>query len=140
MTEAAGTSTSLTAYVKRALEEYLNVKVEISERQTFHGQILAAVREEMQEQGMKLIFGLLHDGSLNMELYYSLCWLWHGDSFIARPGGYEDRLEEDMAKDITERVRKGIMVNFFGTLISDVPLPLVNDNVLWLYEGDFVWL
>lgn len=26
--------------------------------------------------------------------------------FIARPGGDEDSLEEDMAKDITERVRK----------------------------------
>lgn len=59
LAEAAGTSTSLTAYVKRALEEYLNVKVEISERQTFHGQILAAVREEMQAQGMKLVGALL---------------------------------------------------------------------------------
>ena len=26
--------------------------------------------------------------------------------FIARPGGDEDSLEEDMAKDITERVRE----------------------------------
>ena len=25
--------------------------------------------------------------------------------FVARPGGYEGRLEEDMAKDMTERVR-----------------------------------
>jgi len=32
--------------------------------------------------------------------------LWHGDSFIAHPGGYEGRLEEDMAKDTAERVRK----------------------------------
>lgn len=38
------------------------------------------------------------------------------------------------------RVRHGIMVNFFGTLISDVPLPLVDDNVLWLQDGDFVYL
>lgn len=59
LAEAAGTSTSLTAYVKRVLEEYLNVKVEISERQTFHGQILAVVREEMQVQGMKLVGALL---------------------------------------------------------------------------------
>lgn len=59
LAEAAGTSISLTAYVKRALEEYLNVKGEMSERQTFHGQILSAVREEMQEQGMKLVGALL---------------------------------------------------------------------------------
>lgn len=59
LAEAAGTSTSLTAYVKRALEEYLNVKGEMSERQTFHGQILTLVREEMQEQGMKLVGALL---------------------------------------------------------------------------------
>lgn len=26
--------------------------------------------------------------------------------FVARPGGYEGRLEEDMAKDTTERVEK----------------------------------
>lgn len=69
LTEAAGTSTSLTAYVKRALEEYLNVKVEISERQTFHGQILAAVREEMQEQGMKLVGALLAGiGTVNVSV------------------------------------------------------------------------
>lgn len=59
LAEAAGTSTSLTAYVKRALEEYLNVKGEMSERQTFHGQILAEVREEIQAQGMKLVGALL---------------------------------------------------------------------------------
>lgn len=59
LAEAAGTSTSLTAYVKRVLEEYLNVKVEISERQKFHEQILAAIREEMQAQGMKLVGALL---------------------------------------------------------------------------------
>ena len=29
-----------------------------------------------------------------------------GIIFIARHGGYEDRLEEDMAKDTTERVKK----------------------------------
>ena len=39
-------------------------------------------------------------------LKWSLCRLWRGDSFIARPGGYEDRLEQDMKKDTTERVRK----------------------------------
>ena len=59
LAEAAGASTSLTAYVKRALEEYLNVKGEMSERQTFHRQILTLVREEMHEQGMKLVGALL---------------------------------------------------------------------------------
>lgn len=59
LTEAAGASTSLTAYVKRALEEYLNVKSEMAERQIFHEQILTLVREEMQEQGMKLVGALL---------------------------------------------------------------------------------
>lgn len=38
------------------------------------------------------------------------------------------------------RVRHGIMVNFFGTLISDAPLPLGSDGVLWLNYGDFKWI
>ena len=38
------------------------------------------------------------------------------------------------------RVKYGILVNFFGTLICDQPLPLGDDNVLWLQEGDFVWI
>ena len=37
------------------------------------------------------------------------------------------------------RVQTGVWVNFFGTLICDNPLPLGDDNVLWLQEGDFVW-
>ena len=32
--------------------------------------------------------------------------MWHGDSFVARPGGYEGRLEESMTKDTEERIRK----------------------------------
>lgn len=55
LAEAAGSSASLTSYVKRALEEYLNVKIEMTERQYFHEQMLIAVREEMQEQGMRLV-------------------------------------------------------------------------------------
>lgn len=39
-------------------------------------------------------------------LRWSLCRLWHGDSFIACHGGYEGRSEEDMAKDTAERIRK----------------------------------
>ena len=38
------------------------------------------------------------------------------------------------------RVQKGVWVNFFGTLICDQQLPLDEDKVLWLQDGDFVWL
>ena len=59
LAEAAGSSASLTAYVKRALEEHFSVKMEMSGRQEFHEQILSIVREEMQTQGMKLVGALL---------------------------------------------------------------------------------
>ena len=59
LAEAAGSSVPLTSYVKRALEEYLNVKNEVTERQQFHEQMLITVREEMQAQGMKLVGALL---------------------------------------------------------------------------------
>ena len=59
LSEAAGSSVSLTAYVKRALEEHFSVKIEISGRQEFHEQMLSVVREEMQTQGMKLVGALL---------------------------------------------------------------------------------
>ena len=59
LSEKADSSASLTSYVKRALEEYLNIKTEITERQQFHEQILLMVREEMQSQGMKLVGALL---------------------------------------------------------------------------------
>ena len=45
--------------------------------------------------------------------------------------------DDDESQGEPSRVRLGIMVNFLGTMISDVPLPLINDNVLWLQEGDF---
>ncbi|MCM1441634.1 MAG: hypothetical protein NC131_20865 [Roseburia sp.] len=57
--EAAGNSTSLTAYIKRALREYVGMNLELTERQTFHEQMLSMVREEMQSQGMKLAGALL---------------------------------------------------------------------------------
>ncbi len=57
--EEAGGSVSLTAYVKRILEEYLNIKTEMTERQQFHDQMLLMVREEIQSQGMKLAGALL---------------------------------------------------------------------------------
>ncbi len=59
LVKAAGNSTSLTAYVKRALGEYMSMNFEMIERQTFYEQILSIVREEMQEQGMKLVGALL---------------------------------------------------------------------------------
>lgn len=59
LAEAAGSSVTLTSYVKRALEEYLSIKTEMVERQQFHEHMLITVREEMQEQGMKLVGALL---------------------------------------------------------------------------------
>lgn len=59
LAEAAGSSASLTSYVKRALEEHFRIKTEITGRQEFHEQMLSVVREEMQAQGMKLVGALL---------------------------------------------------------------------------------
>ena len=58
LAEAAG-SVSLTSYVKRVLEEYLSIQIEMTERQRFHEHMLVTVREEIQEQGMKLVGALL---------------------------------------------------------------------------------
>ena len=55
----AGNAASLTAYVKRVLQEYLSLNIKIADRQEFHNQMLAVVREEMQSQGMKLVGALL---------------------------------------------------------------------------------
>ena len=69
LAEAAGSSASLTACVKRALEEYFSVKMEITGRQEFHEQMLSAVREDMQAQGMKLVGALLAGiGTVNAPL------------------------------------------------------------------------
>ena len=59
LAEAAGSSASWTAYVKRALEEHFSIKIEMSGRQEFHEQMLSIVRGEMQAQGMKLVGALL---------------------------------------------------------------------------------
>ncbi len=48
--------------------------------------------------------------------------------------------DDDESQGDPARVRRSIMVNFFGTLISDVSLPFTNDDVLWLQEDDFEWL
>ena len=66
--EKADSSASLTSYVKGALEEYLNVKTEMSERQQFHEHMLLMVREEIQSQGMKLVGALLAGiGTVNVQ-------------------------------------------------------------------------
>lgn len=41
---------------------------------------------------------------------------------------------------IPARIRHGIMVNFYGTLVCDSELPLGDDGVLWIEEGDFKYL
>ena len=52
---------------------------------------------------------------------------------------YEVAGDDDSGGD-PARVKQAILVNFFGTLICDKPLPIGNDGVLWLMEGDFVWI
>ncbi len=59
LAEKSGSAASLTAYVKRVLEEYFSLDIKIADRQEFHSQMLAAIREEMQSQGMKLVGALL---------------------------------------------------------------------------------
>lgn len=59
LTGEAGGTASLAAYAKRVLEEHFTLNIKIADRQEFHNQILSAVREEMQSQGMKLVGALL---------------------------------------------------------------------------------
>ena len=47
---------------------------------------------------------------------------------------YEVAGDDDSGGD-PARVRVGILVNFFGTLICDQLLSIGNDGVLWLGEG-----
>lgn len=65
----------------------------------------------------------------------------HIDRSTVPEGRYQYEVaDDDESQDDPSRVRRGIMVNFFGTLISDVPLSIGYDDVLWLYDGDFVYL
>ena len=67
LVEESGSTSSLTAYVKRVLEEYFSLNIKIADRQEFHNQMLAAIREEMQSQGMKLVGALLAGiGTVNL--------------------------------------------------------------------------
>jgi len=52
---------------------------------------------------------------------------------------YEVAGDDDSGGDLA-RVKLAVLVNFFGTLICDRPLPIGADGVLWLTDGDFVWL
>lgn len=52
---------------------------------------------------------------------------------------YEVAGDDDSGGDPV-RGSLGVLVNFFGTLICDKPLPIGDDGVLWLMDGDFVWL
>ena len=51
--------------------------------------------------------------------------MWHGDYFIVRPRGCEGSLEEDMAKDITERVRKAQdkALEHLDYILETIPTP-----------------
>ena len=63
----AGNAASVTSYVKRVLEEYFNLNIRIADRQEFHHQMLIAIREEIQSQGMKLVGALLAGiGTVNL--------------------------------------------------------------------------
>lgn len=69
LTDGAGNTASLTAYVKRVLEEYFSLNIKIADRQGFHNQMLAIIREEMQSQGMKLVGALLAGiGTVNVQV------------------------------------------------------------------------
>ncbi len=47
---------------------------------------------------------------------------------------------DDDCGDEPVRVSQRVIVNFFGTLISSQPLLIGNEGVLWLSDGNFVWL
>ena len=66
------------------------------------------------------------------------------DSRIDRESVPEGKFQYEIAGDDDSggdpcRVQRGVMVNFFGTLICDQELPLGEDGVLWLEDGDFQW-
>lgn len=69
LVEESGSAASLTAYVKRVLEEYFSMNIRIADRQEFHNQMLTAIREEMQSQGMKLVGAMLAGiGTVNLSI------------------------------------------------------------------------
>lgn len=61
------------------------------------------------------------------------------DTIPAGKYQYEVAGDDDSGGD-PARVQKGVLVNFFGTLVCDEPLPVGEDGILWLMDGDFKWL
>lgn len=67
------------------------------------------------------------------------------DMRIDRSTVPEERYQYEVAGDDDSggdpaRVQRGVLVNFFGKLISDVPLSLGCDCVLWMHDRDYVYL
>ena len=52
---------------------------------------------------------------------------------------YEVAGDDDIG-DEPARVKKAILVNFIGTLITDKELPLGKDGVLWLAGNEYEWV
>lgn len=67
------------------------------------------------------------------------------DMRIVRDSVPEGKYQYEVAGDVDSggepaRVQLVVLVNFFGTLVCDRQLPVGDDGVLWLADGDFVWL
>lgn len=61
------------------------------------------------------------------------------DSVLERKYQYK-AADDDDSRDEPARVKLGVLVNFFGTLVFDKQLLVGDDGVLWLTDGDFMWL
>lgn len=100
LVEESGSAVSLTAYVKRVLEEYFTLNIRIADRQEFRSQMLAAIREEMQSQGMKLVGALLAGiGTVNIP--------------VSQTGNVSERAELPETCDVLPEELQGIL-DFIG--------------------------
>lgn len=69
----------------------------------------------------------------------------YSDMRIDRASVPEGKFQYEVAHDDEgigdpARIKKDVMVNFLGTIICDRPLPLGEDGVLWIEDGDFCWV
>lgn len=55
-------------------------------------------------------------------------------------GMYLYEVADGDSDGIPARIRQGILVNFYGTLICKQELPLDEEGVLWMEEGDFKYV